>query len=225
MRGYHVLRSILIGAVVTLRNVAFEVLFGLKWGEYGRYPTVVLKEKREFLKTQLASSLGLALGPSPDFERMYAIKIRGSSEDISKEIAKFGQPQAKFVRPRFLDIRQIEGKPNEVGSAIRYHVPFTGLGTTLRLAKKVGVETFLYQVDEHLVDDGKIIFDVAPTKDGNRRFSLYASFNYKRGKSLGSRMVWTAARLLFPGFIHDVVWNHALCTIKEEVERRCERCW
>jgi len=26
--------------------------------------------------------------------------------------------------------------------------------------------------------------------------------------------------LLFPGFVHDVVWNHALCTIKEDVERR-----
>jgi len=24
---------------------------------------------------------------------------------------------------------------------------------------------------------------------------------------------------LFPEFVHDVVWNHALCTIKEEVER------
>jgi hypothetical protein len=24
----------------------------------------------------------------------------------------------------------------------------------------------------------------------------------------------------FPEFVHDVVWNHALCTIKEEVERK-----
>jgi hypothetical protein len=37
MCGYGVLRSILVGAAVTLRNVAFESLFGLKWGEYGRY--------------------------------------------------------------------------------------------------------------------------------------------------------------------------------------------
>jgi hypothetical protein len=26
--------------------------------------------------------------------------------------------------------------------------------------------------------------------------------------------------VLFPGFVHDVVWNHALCTIKEDVERK-----
>ena len=37
MCGYGVLRSILVGAAVTLRNVAFESLFGLKCGEYGRY--------------------------------------------------------------------------------------------------------------------------------------------------------------------------------------------
>ena len=111
MRGLGVLRSLLVGAAITLRNVAFERFFGLQWGEYGRYPTVVLKEKREFLKAQLASSLGMELGQSPDFERMYAIKIRGSEEEIMEEMAKFGQPRAKFVHPRFLDIRQIEGAP------------------------------------------------------------------------------------------------------------------
>jgi hypothetical protein len=26
--------------------------------------------------------------------------------------------------------------------------------------------------------------------------------------------------LLFPEFVHDIVWNHALCTIKEDVERK-----
>ena len=74
MCGYGVLRSILVGAAVTLRNVAFESLFGLKWGEYGRYPTVVLKEKREALKWRLSLSLGMELGATPDFERMYVIK-------------------------------------------------------------------------------------------------------------------------------------------------------
>ena len=45
MCGFGVLQSIFVGAALTLRNVAFESLFGLKWGDYGRYPTVVLKEK------------------------------------------------------------------------------------------------------------------------------------------------------------------------------------
>jgi flavin-dependent dehydrogenase len=220
MCGYAVLRSLLSGAVVTLRNVAFEVLFGLKWGEYGRYPTVVLKEKREVLKEQLASGLGMELGSSPDFERMYVIKIRACEDEIMEEMAKFGQPQARFVKLRFVDIQQVQGEPNQVGSVIRYRIPFVGLGAKLRLTQRVGCETLLYQADERLVDHGKLIFNITATKDGNRRLSIYTSFDYKQGKGFASRLMWKGARSLFPGFVHDVVWNHALCTIKEEVERK-----
>jgi hypothetical protein len=151
------------------------------------------------------------------------IKIRGSEEGIMEEVAKFGQPHAKFVHPRFLDIQQIQGVPSQVGSVIRYKIPYVGLGVEMRLTNRVAFETLLYQVDERLVDHGKIIFNIAPTKDGNRRLSIYAAFDYKRGKGFASRMMWRAARLLFPAFAHDVVWNHALCTIKEEVERKHAR--
>ena len=34
------------------------------------------------------------------------------------------------------------------------------------------------------------------------------------------RVLWGGVRALFPEFVHDVAWNHALCTIKEEVERK-----
>jgi hypothetical protein len=120
MCGYDVLRSVLAGAAVTLRNVAFEMFFGIKWGEYGRYPTVVLKEKREELKERLASSLGMQLEAAPDFERMYVIKIRGSEEEIMGELAKFGQSNARYLKLRLVDMRQIQGTPNQVGSVIRY---------------------------------------------------------------------------------------------------------
>lgn len=220
MCGFGVLRSILVGAAVTLRNQAFEVLFGLKWGEYGRYPTVVLKEKREALKEFLASSLGMELGESPDFERMYAIKIRGAAEPIMEELAKFGHPRARFLNLRLVEVRQIQGVPNQVGSVIRYRAPLLGLGATLRLTKRVGFETLLYQLDERVADHGKLIFNVAPTKDRNSRLSIYAAFDYKRGKSFARRVLWKGFRVLFPEFVHDVVWNHALCTIKELVERK-----
>jgi hypothetical protein len=78
----------------------------------------------------------------------------------------------------------------------------------------------LYQVDERLSDHGKLIFNVAPTKDGNSQLAIYAAFDYKRGKGLASRVLWKGLRMLFPEFVHDVVWNHALCSIKEEVERK-----
>ena len=52
------------------------------------------------------------------------------------------------------------------------------------------------------------------------RLSIYAAFDYKKGHSFAGRVLWGIGRALFPGFVHDVVWNHALCTIKEEVERK-----
>jgi hypothetical protein len=220
MCSYGVLRSIVMGAAITLRNVVFESLFGLKWGEYGRYPTVVLKEKREVLKGRLSLSLGMELGVTPDFERMYVIKIRGSEQEIMDELAKFGHPDARFLDLRFVEIRQIQGEPNQVGSVIRYRVPFAGFGAELRLTKRVGLETLFYQFDRRLADHGQLIFNIAPTKDGNRGLSIYAAFDYKKGQGFTGRVLWGVARVLFPGFVHDVVWNHALCTLKEEVERK-----
>jgi flavin-dependent dehydrogenase len=219
MCGFGVLKSILVGAVVTLRNVAFESLFGLRWGEYGRYPTVVLKEKREALKERLALSLGKELG-TPNFERMYVIKICGPAQEIMHELARFGQPNAPFLDLRFVEVRHIGGEPNQVGSAIRYWVPLAGLGAVLRLTRRVGVESLLYELDGRLVDNGKLIFNLGPAKDGNSRLSIYASFDYKLGHGLAGTVLWRAAKALFPEFVHDVVWNHALCAIKEEVERK-----
>jgi hypothetical protein len=151
---------------------------------------------------------------------MYWIKIRGSEGEIMEELAKFAQPNARFLKLRIVHMRQIQGTPNQVGSVIRYRVPFVPLRAELRLTNRVRFETLLYQADERLVDHGKLIFNVAPTTDGNRRLSIYAAFDYKKGKGFTSRMMWNGARLLFPEFVHDVVWNHALCTIKEDVERK-----
>ena len=223
MLSWGVLRSILVGAAVTLRNVAVEWILGMKWGEYGRFPAVVAMENREAIKEKLAASLAMQLDPPPDFERMYSIKIRGSETEIMEQLAKYGQPDGRFVKLRFVHTQQIHGTPNEVGSVIQYRVPFLHLGAKLHLTKKVRLETLLYEADERLADHGKLIFDVAPTRDGNRRLCIYAAFDYKKGKSLASRIMWRSARFLFPEFVHDVVWNHALCTLKEDVERGHDR--
>jgi len=220
MRGAGVLASIFTGAAVTLRNMAIEAVLGVKWGRYGRYPTVVPIEKRRSLKERVAESLGMELGESPDFERMYEIKIRGSETEILEQLARYGQPDAKFVSLRFVQMRQIEGTPNQVGSVIRYTIPCVQLAAELRLTARVRSETLLYEADDRLVEHGKLIFNLAPTRDENRRLLIYAAFDYKKGKGLASRLIWRGARFLFPEFVHDVVWNHGLCTIKEEVERQ-----
>ncbi len=223
MCGSRVFLSILVGAAVTLRNVASEVLFGLRWGEYGRYPTVVLKEDRAAVKQRIAAKLGTPLGPKPDFERMYVIKIRGSREEILNELGQFGEPGARFLNLRFLEIRRIRGAPNEPGSVIRYRVPLLGIKVELRLARRIGREALVYEVDRRFSDNGILIFTICATRDGNRSLTVYAAFDYKEGESLPGRAFWRFVKRLFPAFMHDVVWNHALCTIKEAVERRHDR--
>lgn len=222
MCGYGVIRSVFAGAAVTFRNMAVESLLGVHWGEYGRYPAVVVKEKRENLKQHLASRLGMELDASPDFERMYEIKIRGRDEEIMQELANYGRPDSRYVKVRFIHLRQVSGAPGQAGSVIRYTIPLAQLSAELRLTRRVGCQALLYQADERLVDRGKLVFDIAPTKDGNRRLAVYAAFDYKKGGSAVSRIAWKVARFLFPEFVHDVVWNHALCTIKEDVEMKHE---
>jgi hypothetical protein len=93
----------------------------------------------------------------------------------------------------------------------------------LRLTRRIGFETLLYELDGRLADHGKLIFNVAPTKDGNSRLAIYAAFDYKKGDGFVERVLWKGIKALFPEFVHDIVWNHALCTIKEEVERKHSR--
>ena len=220
MCSFRLLRSVLVGAAVTMRNVAVERLLGLRWGEYGRYPTVVLKEKRHSVRQDLAARLGTPLGESPDFERMYVIKIRGSQDEIMRQLARFGDVDAPFLNLQLVEVRRIEGTPNQVGSVIRYGTPIPGLDVELRLARANRGETLLYQLDERFTDHGKLIIDVASTRDGNRKLTVYAAFDFKRGSRLAGQIVWRGIRRLFPEFVHDIVWNHALCTIKEHVEQR-----
>src|SRR5665811_360965 len=99
----------------------------------------------------------MELGVTPDFERMYVIKIRGSEQEIMDELARFGHPDARFLDLRFVEVRRIQGESNEVGSVIRYRVPLAGFGAELRLTKRVGLETLLYQLDGRLADHGKLI--------------------------------------------------------------------
>jgi hypothetical protein len=218
-----VLWSFVVGALITLRNVVVEGVLGLRWGEYGRYPTVVLKEKREVLKKHLASSLGLPLDRTADFERMYAIKIRSAPEAILEALGKFGQDDARFLKLRFSEVRRIAGTANQVGSVVRYRFRMLPLHTELRLTTRIASETLLYEGDERCATGGKLVFDVALRKDGNCRLVIYASFDYKRGSGWLGRALWRLFRALFPEFVHDIVWNHAMCTIKEEVERVSQR--
>ncbi len=219
MLSFRALSSVLIGGLlVTLRNVLIEFLFGLKWGEYGRYPTVVLKEKRDYIKGSLSSALKKVLGGNPDFERMYAIKVKASKRRIFEELGKFGDEGRSYMRPRFIEIRRTVGLANQIDSIIRYKLKFLPISLDMKLKQVVSEEALYYEVSEKFADRGKLIFEIKSTKDGNNRLVIYTAFDYKKGNGAITKILRWFYRKLFPSFIHDVVWNHALCSIKEEAE-------
>jgi hypothetical protein len=66
--------------------------------------------------------------------------------------------------------------------------------------------------------DGRFVFEVEPTRAGHCAVTVYLAFDYARGSGPFTRAYWRLFRLFFPEFIHDVLWNHALCEFKQVVE-------
>ncbi len=214
-----VLLSILTGIFKTFRNIFTEIFFGLNWEVYGRYPTVIIKEKRDYIKESIARSLGIKLDASPEMERMYAIKIRASSKRIYKELGKFGDPLSKFLRIRFVDVNRIAGLPNQEGAVVRYRFGVLPVFMDIRLIQSLPGKALLYEPCGLFTEHGKLLFDITPTKDGNNRLVLYTAFDFRQGKSPLARIFWKLFKQLFPDYAHDVVWNHAICCIKGEAEK------
>ncbi len=217
---FQVLKSFTIGTFKTFRNILTEYFFGLSWGEYGRYPTVILKDKRKAMKKSIQEPLGITLDDSPQMERMYAIKIRASSEKIFAQLAAFGEKQAKFLQLRFVDVKRTQGLANHVGSVVTYHLKNSPISMDIRLVKSLPGKTLLYEPQELFTTRGVLLFDITPTRDGNHRLIIYTAFDYKQGKRVGSRIFFWLFKHLFPDYAHDVVWNHAVCTIKAEAEKK-----
>ena len=210
--------SILTGIYKTIRNILTEIFFGLNWGDRGRYPTVIIKEKRNYFKKSIAEPLGIELDASPDMERMYAIKIRASASRIFQELSKFGHPEGKFLKLRFVAVTNLTGKSLRQGAVVRYRLKGVPISMDIRLVKVIPGKALLYEPTELFTKRGKLLFDIAPTRDGNHRLIIYTAFDFQKGKTFFGRIFWTVFKYLFPDYAHDVVWNHAICTIKGAAE-------
>ena len=211
--------SLLTGIFKTFRNILTEIFFGLNWEAYGRYPTVIIKEKREYIKKNITNSMGIKLDSSPEMERMYAIKIKASSKRIFKELGKFGDLKSKFLKIRFVDVKRISGLPNQKGTVVRYSQKILPVFMDINLEKVFPEKALLYKPDGFFTNNGALIFAIAPTEDGNNSLVLYTAFNFKKGKSFSGKIFWKIFKIIFPDYAHDVVWNHAICCIKGEAEK------
>ncbi|QTA81049.1 FAD/NAD(P)-binding domain-containing protein [Desulfonema limicola] len=214
-----VIRSILTGTCKTGRNILTELFFNIKWEDYGRYPTVIIKEKRDYIKKSIAAHLGINLDHTPEMERMYAIKIRASSEVIFQELGRFGDVKGKFLRLRFVDVKRISGKPNQEGAVVSYCAKNLPVSMDIRLKRSIPGQTLFYEPEELFAVNGKLIFEIRPTIDGNNRLVIYTGFDFKKGDNIVSRIFWKYFKKFFPEYAHDVVWNHAICCIKGEAEK------
>ena len=71
-----------------------------------------------------------------------------------------------------------------------------------------------------------LIFEIEPINEEVCSLSIYVVFNFLRGGNGFSRLFWWLFRLCFPAYMHDVLWNHSLCQMKNiaeaDHEARCE---
>lgn len=212
-------RIVVGGLLVTLRNVATEAVFGLKWEGFGRYPTGLHREDFVAKKTDILPILeAFGLGHTPDVERMYSIRVRSTPARILRELGRFGDPDRQFFRPRFVDVRRVAGEPNRVGCRVRYKLPFPRLSFQVELVSVEPGRRLVYRVLDGFARGGLLLFELDRCQPKCHLLSIYVGFNFPRGRNVIQRLLWRVFAIFFPGFAHDVVWNHSLCQLKHLIE-------
>lgn len=216
--------SILIGgALVTLRNFAAETFFGLRWKGFGRFTTGVAWERMETKRLAFSRWLAEFRLPSRshfEFERMYTIRIRAPRARVFEELGRFGEPDRPYLHPRWVQIRRVEGAPNQPGCIIQYSVVIPHLSFRLALEHVVPAQLAVYRVQNGFARGGVLIFEIESADLDACDLSIYVAFNFRRGRRRRSRPIWWLLHHFFPAFVHDVIWNHSLCQLKDHVEAR-----
>jgi flavin-dependent dehydrogenase len=214
------------GGLVTLRNYLTELVFGLQWEGFGRFTTGVSLERLEEKRRQfsrLVAEADIRLPANLEFERMYTIKIAAPRELILDQLENFGETDRSYLHPRWVRIQRVEGTPHAPGCVIQYRILSRHLTFRLRLEQLVGDHLAVYRVLDGFARGGVLLFEVEDGADGVCLLSIYVAFCFPRGGSLAGRMFWRLFRLLFPAFVHDVLWNHSLCQLRDVVETRAHQ--
>jgi hypothetical protein len=209
------------GFLVTLRNFLTEQVFGLYWRGFGRFTTGISKERLEakrFEYQQVMAAHGMACPVRLEFERMYSIKIKARRMAVKEEIGKFGELNRKYFTPRFIRVHRTHGAPNQPGCVIEYVVVMPWLSFSLVLEHNIEDHYFMYRVRDGFARNGVLIFEIEEDSKGVCLLSIYVAFDFFRGKSRLNNPLWLALKYLFPAYVHDVVWNHSLCQLKDDVE-------
>lgn len=214
------------GLLVTVRNKLTERLFGLDWTGIGRHQTGISVEELERKRVELYSVLGVD-PPSrkPAMERAYSVRMRAEAGTIFRQLGKFGDSDRGYLWPRFLSVRRTAGTPNVTGMTVRYDVgPGCGgrrpkhcrplVSFSVVLERTIPGRYLLYRIADGFGRGGIFAFDVLSVKKGVNLLSIYVGFDFAHESGpAGKARAWLFSKV-FPGFAHDVVWNHSLCKIR-----------
>ena len=149
---------------------------------------------------------------------MYTIQIRAPCERILEHLERFGESDRRYFRPRWVQIRRIAGVPDAPGCVIRYEVVDRRFSFSLVLEQVVGGHLAVYRVRDGFAAGGVLIFQTEKLSEEVSALSIYVAFNFLRGRTWVTQPFWRLFRRLFPAFVHDVLWNHSLCQLKDLVE-------
>ncbi|MEJ2722927.1 MAG: hypothetical protein P8181_17580, partial [bacterium] len=207
------------GFLITVRNYLTERFFGLRWKGLQVYTTGVPKEVFEARRLEFLKALddGEPMTPA-QFESMYSIKIKAPREQIFHQLGKFGDSDRQYFHPRMLRVHRTVGAPNELGSIIRYDLPHRVLGFSILLEKVVDGRYLVYRVRDGFARGGVLVFVISPVREDVFLLSIYMRFSFIEPKGWIRKLGWHVFKAVFPGFMHDVVWNHSLCQLKRIVE-------
>jgi flavin-dependent dehydrogenase len=212
--------SILVGGLlVTIRNYLTERIFGLRWKDFGRYSTGLHKEdfdekKKEFIQVVYRNPFT----ESPEFESMYSITIKSDRKKIFEYLGTFGDENRKYFKPRMIRVKRIAGRPNRIGCELQYRTPFKFLDFNLVLEDVIEEKYLIYRVKNGFAKEGILVFNLKNVSASVFILYIYVAFNFATGKKLIEKITRVLFRYFFPGFIHDVLWNHSLCQLKNTIE-------
>jgi len=209
------------GLWITLRNYLTERFFNLSWEGFGRFTTGMAKEHFDTKRVAFRRELGKYDTTVPDpleFERMYTIRIRARCAQVLHQLGRFGESDRGYFRPRWVQIQRTEGVPNEPGCLIRYEVFGHRFSFCLQLEQIVQGHLLVYRVRDGFARGGVLLLEVEQDANEICNLSIYVAFQFARGGTLMMRPLWWLFRRLFPSFVHDVLWNHSLCQLKNLAE-------
>lgn len=207
------------GFLLTMRNFLTEQFFGLRWHRLGRYPTGLHKEDMEEKRKEFLRAYRTNAGPRrPAFESMYSITIKSEPDKILRHLGMFGDQNRGYFKPRWLKVRRISGRPNQPGSLIGYLTPFKFLDFNVTLESRVDDKILVYRVRDGFAEGGIFILEIKKEKRGVNILYVYVAFDVSPGKKWTEKIPWFLLKRFFPGFVHDVLWNHSLCQLKDIIE-------